>query len=329
LAVIKRTTQLLRLKTSAELAAGHSEAALADALLMLRLADAPRQEATLISQLVRVACLEIAMQPIWEGLAERRWSESQLQTLQAALGSFDFIGDLKRVLEAERTWGNLTIALLRERRSPELSRALLSFEDHKKPEAWLQAADRAFQDCPRDWFDAEQKNYSRLYDELVLPGCDVKAKRVYPRVSQENTRALGKALSEKATLLERHLVFARLLLVEPDRVHLKLAGAQGSADLVTVACALERHQLSRGHYPETLEALVPAFLSQLPQDVINGQPLHYQRTSDGRFLLYSVGWNETDDGGELGFFATGRGPEKKEGDWVWRYPSPQAPATFE
>jgi hypothetical protein len=32
-----------------------------------------------------------------------------------------------------------------------------------------------------------------------------------------------------------------------------------------------------------------------------------------------VGWNQVDDDGAPGFFASGRGPETKEGDWVWRY----------
>jgi len=36
----------------------------------------------------------------------------------------------------------------------------------------------------------------------------------------------------------------------------------------------------------------------------------YHRTAEGRFVLYSVGWNEKDDGGVPG--KTGL-----EGDWVW------------
>ena len=65
-----------------------------------------------------------------------------------------------------------------------------------------------------------------------------------------------------------------------------------------IACALERYRLAHGEYPETLDALVPQFIEKLPHDIIGGQPLHYRRTADGKFLLYSVGWNETDDGGQ-------------------------------
>jgi len=31
-----------------------------------------------------------------------------------------------------------------------------------------------------------------------------------------------------------------------------------------------------------------------------GQPLHYRRANAGQFVLYSVGWNERDDGGVVG-----------------------------
>jgi hypothetical protein len=43
--------------------------------------------------------------------------------------------------------------------------------------------------------------------------------------------------------------------------------------------------------------LVPRFITTLPHDIINGQPLKYRRTANGKFVLYSVGWNEKDDGG--------------------------------
>lgn len=323
LAIIKRTCQLLRLKSAAELAAGKSEEALQDVLLMLRLIEASKDEPVLISQLVRVAALELTFQPIWEGLAQRRWSDAQLQSLQAELQKVNFIADLHRVLEAERTWANLTIALVRDKRTSNLFASMMTSEDGKT-EPWVKEADQAFQKCPRDWFDAEQRNYNRLCEERALKGYDVAARRIYPRVADENAHLLEKSLRDKTTLLKEHLVFAKALLVAPAKVHLKLAGTQGYADMAVVACALERHRLASGQFPETLAALVPRFLKTVPHDMVSGGALHYQRTDDGQFLLYSVGWNEADDGGELAFLPSGRSPEKKEGDWVWRYPSAKA-----
>ena len=75
------------------------------------------------------------------------------------------------------------------------------------------------------------------------------------------------------------------------------AYAQASVDLARMAIALERYRLAHGEYPESLDALAPQFMEKVPHDVIGGRPLHYRRTDDGQFVLYSVGWNETDDGG--------------------------------
>ena len=97
------------------------------------------------------------------------------------------------------------------------------------------------------------------------------------------------------------------------------AFTQSSLDRARVACALERHRLAEGEYPATLDALAPRFMEKLPHDIINGQPLHYRRTDGGRFLLYSVGWNGTDDGGIVvrnKIHMLDRFGED-EGDWVW------------
>lgn len=89
-----------------------------------------------------------------------------------------------------------------------------------------------------------------------------------------------------------------------------------------LACALERYHSLHNEYPESLETLVPRFIGKLPLDLIDGQPLHYRRQADGNFLLYSVGWNESDDGGQV-VSDEDRPENLKKGDWVWKNPSTQ------
>ena len=110
-------------------------------------------------------------------------------------------------------------------------------------------------------------------------------------------------------------------LVDAEISARKFAFAQCSADMAIIACAAERHRLANGTYPDSLQKLYPQFLAKIPHDLINGQPFKYHRTDDGRFLLYSVGWNEVDDGGKVGFNQSGR-YDIKNGDWVWEYPKP-------
>src|SRR5260221_12445208 len=91
---MKGACRRLELKTCAELAIGPSESALEDVKLILRLTDSLNEESFLISYLVRIACVQIAIQPIWEGLAEHAWSDAQLQQLQARLQSYNLVADL-------------------------------------------------------------------------------------------------------------------------------------------------------------------------------------------------------------------------------------------
>ena len=86
---------------------------------------------------------------------------------------------------------------------------------------------------------------------------------------------------------------------------------QNEVNEAQIVCALERYRLARGVYPETLDALAPQFIQKIPHDVIGGQSLHYRRSKDQKFLLYSVGWNESDDGGVSG-------NDRAHGDWVWK-----------
>jgi len=97
----------------------------------------------------------------------------------------------------------------------------------------------------------------------------------------------------------------------------RAARNQALADEAMIACALERYHLARRQYPETLADVLPEFTATLPHDLINGKPLIYRRTGKDQFLLYSIGWNETDDGGVPDRTATGN-LEISKGDWVWQ-----------
>jgi hypothetical protein len=100
----------------------------------------------------------------------------------------------------------------------------------------------------------------------------------------------------------------------------KSARLQTYVDAARVACALERYRLANGQFPETLDVLASHLIGSVPNDVMDGQPLRYLRTANG-YILYSIGWNKTDDGGKLAW-NNGKTPtvNSKSGDWVWSCP---------
>lgn len=307
LAKIKGAVILLQIRTAAELAAGQGDAALDDVKLMLYLADSIKDEPFLISHLVRIACLQITVNAVWEGLAERKWSGAQLPQLQALFQTPDFLASAQQAMRGERAFGLRCIDYLR--RAPRKGMKDMG-ELGSEAELMGDFMARARVVMPSGWFDYEEANYARMFQELLVPDSDIQGRRLDPSVLGEKQRGMAGQWRVPWKAMLNHRVFGALLLPALGNAYAKFALAQTVTDQAVLACALERYRQSNQQFPDKLEALVPGFLDKLPLDVITGELQSYRRTADGQFLLYSVGWNATDDGGVPG----------KDGDWVWEYP---------
>ena len=317
LAKIKGEAQRLELRACAELAAGRAGGALEDVKLMLRLADSLKEEPILISYLVRLACVHIALQPVWEGLAAHRWSEAELRELQTRFQQFRFLEDMKRPLGGERAAGVLTADLL-YRKKYRLSELFDLDAPHPAGGDFLNLVGRI---APHGWYYQEQLNYCRLYESQLQGTFDAAQDRVFPGRIQTHAHELereiaGGRLGKTFNAVLHHQLLAAMLLPALSKLPVKAAAAQISADQAAVACALERWRLAHGQYPDHLTALAPPVLDKVPRDVISGEPPGYRRLDEGIFLLYSVGWNEKDDGGTPGKTRF----DEQQGDWIWRYP---------
>ena len=91
-----------------------------------------------------------------------------------------------------------------------------------------------------------------------------------------------------------------------DRAVANLAMAQ-------VALGLSAYHNNYGEYPPDLRELKTRLKWRLPDDPFSGKPLRYKRQGNG-YLLYSIGQNLTDDGGEK----TRKGDFYATGDVVWK-----------
>jgi hypothetical protein len=308
LGVLNKASQILELRASAELALGKSDPALNDVLLMCDLADATRNEPFLVSLLVRITEMQLATQAIWEGCVEHRWSDAELQAIQTRLQKFDFLADLNHALQTERFAGLWTVEWLKKG-DPQILGDIAG-----GPDAILRFA-------PRGWFDHEKLNYNRLFDQAFGPGFKPEAKRVFPKAADESSSAVVGLFEDGWSRVVKHRIVAALLLPAITPTLQKTALAHTGLDLAIVGCALERHRLALSQYPESLTALTPRFIAGLPTDILTGEQLKYRRTDDGKFLLYSVGWNEKDDAGMIARVDKSKSPGKvqdtNQGDWVW------------
>jgi hypothetical protein len=313
LANIRGTTRRLQLKACAELALGQTEPALEDIELILRLADPLKHESMLVSQLVRVASFQAATQPIWEGLVEHRWSAPQLERLRQALAGFGFLGEMQFSFNGERACGVATVDFIR-------ARGRLTNLAGPDSIPCSGVVDFVARFMPGGWYRMEQVNLCKATDIALKGAIDVNARRVWPARLQANSREAAQWLGNPGRgalgKFWRHQIVASMMMFSVDKAAQKISASQVAADQAVIACALEEYRLAKGAYPDALNQLDPKTVSRLPNDVLTGEPYQYKRTGEG-YVLYSVGWNEKDDGGQPGETLTG----SNQGDWVWALPS--------
>jgi hypothetical protein len=311
LATQKAITQVLQLRAAAYLASGSAERSISDIELGFRLADSSRNEPFLISHLVRLACYDLLLQPLKEGLARRQFSDAQLTRVQDKLQTLDLLSSYQCAMRGERSVHGRWVAV-----TVQEFEGLIRFVTDQR----LRFFSLFLRIAPQGWIYQNQLAICRRYDGFHLPIVDVRARTVHPDLAQAIPSAAEKAKGPYSILLYAlSLIEDSGLLEQAPSWSRRFAFCQTQVDQAFIACALERYRLARGQFPETLDALAPQFMAKLPHDVINGQPLHYQRTADGQFTLYSVGWNQKDDNGTLVLDKDGK-VDQEQGDWVWQQP---------
>lgn len=263
---------------------------------------------TLVEAMINVAITGLYAETINDGLRWHEWQKPQLEALQAQLEATDLPPWVAEAIREELVhdaaffnslkkagYGTLTngkVPSLREKLTNPLY-LYLKFA----PRGWayqnlVNAATFGLQ--PLEGLHAGQKTFS--------PHAIERAQRLEDRFVKHATA---------------YNYLAAMALPNTAKAFQVTAYNQNLVNEAQIACALERYRLIDGEYPASLDALVPSFIEQLPHDIIGGQPLHYRRTDDGKFLLYSIGWNERDDGGAVALNPDGS-EDRTRGDWVWK-----------
>jgi hypothetical protein len=120
------------------------------------------------------------------------------------------------------------------------------------------------------------------------------------------------------SLPNHRYALVRVLVPDIDRV--TESGFRGKAlhEATLTVLALQRYRREKGSYPATLAELKQAgYLDVLPADPYSDKPLSY-KVADGSFMLYSLGPDFRDDGGECGRGQDGRPkPWADKGDTVF------------
>ncbi len=298
--------RIVALRATALLATGRDREAMADVQLALRLIDHSRQQPWAIVGLMRLWIYFDALQPVWEGLRDRRWSDDELLGLQRQLEGLDLLADYavhvrndaagmadlhEAFVPASRGRRGVPVA---ERRDPELQLVMTAIR-LPYPTGWSLLDQAAIHRFHLDWTSGLVDLATRTAPER-------------PRTSPILWRTTSDPLFP--------MFIAPKIRQMSEDAAVGYPAVQTVLDQAVVACALERCRRADGRFPEALAALAPRFLDRLPHDIMTGRPWIYRRTESG-FTLYSVGANRVDDGGEPSGRAHWGFMELTSGDWVW------------
>jgi len=239
------------------------------------LGNSLEQEPVLVSLLVRIAVHGISVDVCRRLLPHVEFSDADLQRLSDDYRTTRYNEGFRRAMVGERVMGIQAIqnpagdpGIGAE--IPPVAGPMLGLNRNDDLAQYLTLSERMI--------EAAKKPMPQSRDEVDLVDQDL--------------RALG------STKVKKFRYVLTLLLLPATGAALE-AAARGNAmnDAAATAIAIERYRRKHGQIPDKLGQLVPDFLPQVPIDPYDGKPLRYV-VRDDEYLLYCVGRDRVDDGGE-------------------------------
>jgi hypothetical protein len=261
---------------------------------------------TLVATMIDSAMTGLYADTVAEGMRLQAWREPNLAAIEKQLGEVNLVPLLARAFALERA---SQCHLLETAVADEFAKMIsvnpaTNFWNKIKDPVYL-----ALTFGPRGWVYQNMSKIARL-NQRLLDSFNLTNRFVS---ASKTDAATDEMLA--VSRFSPYSFLAPFVTINFSRAVQTLSRNQCKVDETIVACALERHRLAHGQYPRTLGPLVPDFVDAIPADIINGEPLKY-RLDGAQFVLYSIGWNEKDDGGKVVTRKDGS-TELKYGDWVW------------
>ena len=323
----KRAAQQLSAAIMCDLRNGDTASAVENLRAMLVLARVTGDQRLLISELTSMAIVQISVGANWQLLQSSNLADADLAQLQSDWAKFDFIKSSENAMAMERVIGEITIKKwrdsnsgLREAMGGGGSAAIWdSVKTTSKILMW------------RGWWSyPDELRGLQGYDAMITAMRLAQTNNSFPGAIQYQDKKFGSLNMTNSGygFLSGYSDFHWLFSKDLGSLNVmlwRIMAAETAKRSVITAIALKRYHLKYGEYPSTLGALVPALLPVVPRDPGDGKPLRYHLNADGTFLLYSIGPNGRDDGGNP-TLEKGTGGANMSWlnyhalDWVW--PSP-------
>lgn len=315
---VQPLSNLLCFHGTAAIQAHEGQMALRDIQSLLRLAEGTDSTLTFIGNVMGAAIRSRAIQLTWALTESQFLQESQLGKLQN---------------EWERC--NVLTALMRAVRSEMIMQVdSITVTEDNPNERWFIFA-------PTSGPPIASPKFAGLYN-MIPRGLATHSKSALlefeyryilnPRKLNglqgciENVKTMEAVLNAQTGWQHFDMIVTRSCAYTYNTLTSMAAYGENQRRQAVLACALERHILRHGSYPETLDSLDSEIRGSSVLFDVNENVMHYLLVPGGRFRLWSSGPDGKDDGGKfrnelITSAYKSKSPYQRNyiGDWVWRY----------
>jgi len=297
---VKKLTVLAQFEALLAVSTGEPSNVVVSIQTELELARTLEEEPSLISQLVRLACINIAAGSAEHALAKMEFNKHESEELDSAFSAVDRTGTMVRGFIGDRA---MYLPAFRMSRA-EIGRMSDDNKDdsgsNKPPTGPLVQGHQPIFMRVNGFFERDLSFFLQAMETNI--GC---AKLPPPESLKLNEIAYKNSETAKNHLF----ILSGLSLPAMSKMTEKEARALANVRLTRTALAIERFRQATGKLPDELKQLTPQFLPTVPIDPFDGMPLRYRKREHWH-LVYSVGMDGQDDNGkEKPEKSSGLGPE--------------------
>ena len=273
----KQAVTLLQMVAVNQAAKKRPDAATTTLLAGLSLAHSLDKEPFVISKLVEIASLVSTLDGMAQSLSLQSFSDTQLQSLQEALKTFETGISLRQVMLGERT------SIIHDFQMSEAEMAKVA----KSLYLTNGVTDPAYRKTEKF-----QQDFAFALD--YMSNLVALAEMPYA----ESLENLPKVMALFETASAQDFIISKILLPATDSSLTKSAQVAARIRAAQTALAVERYRLKHANgLPGALTDLVPDFIAAIPADPFDGQPLRFKSLPGKGYVVYSIGKNKVDDGG--------------------------------
>lgn len=308
---VRKAGQWLSARCVTDLRRGNRQQAFAALTALHSLMHAQESEPLIISQLMRVAVAHFAFGTLWQSLQTDSFNDVQLQALDQQWQANHFLDVMAKSFEIERDMTIDHFRILRSSRSKldEAVRGIAQLAELMGTEDSVDGDSFFINYVQVPLWKAAYSYHDELRSLRMWEGriAEARSLQTNPWAAVDKDRSEpGDAFSAfepdetkgYGWYGKLRFLFSSSTTFSARATLLRAIRADTQKDLAIAAIALKRFHMATGKYPDDLLALVPAYLSAVPKDGMDGNPLRYRLKPDGAFLLYSIGEDGKDGSGD-------------------------------